>query len=107
MKRYRVEYAPEARADLNELHDYIKRRSTRRTAAAYIRRIREFCRELSIAPHRGESREYLRPGLRSIGFEDRVSILFAVFDDQHLVEIEGFDYAGRQNRYMRTDRLTK
>lgn len=98
MKRYKVHYTPEARADLNELHEYIELHSTKRTAHRYIRRLREFCRELALAPHRGESRHHLRPGLRSIGFEDRVSVLFAVFDHERLVEIEGFDYAGRQNR---------
>jgi plasmid stabilization system protein ParE len=63
-----------------------------------MRRIRDFCRGLAIAPHRGEDRTHLRPGLRSIGFEDRIAVLFAVFDDKHLVEIEGFDYGGRLHR---------
>jgi plasmid stabilization system protein ParE len=98
VKRYKVEYAPEARADLNELHGYIELHATKRIAAAYIRRVRNFCRDLAIAPHRGESREHLRPGLRSIGFEDRISVIFAVFEDQHLVEIEGLEYGGRQYR---------
>jgi toxin ParE1/3/4 len=98
VRRYKVQYTPEARTDLNELRDYIKLHSTKRTAAAYIRRVREFCRDLAIAPHRGESREQLRPGLRSIGFEDRISILFAILDAEEIVEIEGFNYAGRQKR---------
>jgi plasmid stabilization system protein ParE len=95
---FKVQYTPEARADLIEIRDYIAMHSSQRRANGYIRRIRALCRSLAIAPHRGESRAHLRPGLRSIGFEGRVSILFAVFDDERLVEIEGFDYAGRQDR---------
>jgi plasmid stabilization system protein ParE len=93
---FRVELTPEAREDLKELRDYIARKSTRRTAAKYIRRLRQFSADLAIAPHRGVRRENLRPGLRSIGFEGRVSILFAVFDEDRVVEIEGYDYGGRQ-----------
>ena len=99
MKRYTIHYSPEARADLKELHDYITFHATAHTAAKYIRRIRAFCRELTIAPHRGENRNHLRPGLRSIGFEDRVSVVFAVLEDQHIIEIEGFHYGGRQYRH--------
>jgi plasmid stabilization system protein ParE len=93
---FRVQLAPEAREDLRELREYIALKSTHRTAAKYIRRLRQFSEELAIAPHRGERRENLRPGLRSIGFEGRVSILFAVFEEDHVVEIEGYDYGGRQ-----------
>ena len=93
---YRDQLTPEARIDLRELREYIALKSTSRTAARYVRRLREFSAELAIAPHRGERRENLRPGLRSIGFEGRVSILFAVFDEDQIVEIEGYDYGGRQ-----------
>jgi toxin ParE1/3/4 len=98
VKRYKIHYAPEARADLNEIHHYIQLQSTRRTADRYIRRVRQFCRDLAVAPHRGEGRDHLRPGLRSIGFEDRISVIFAVFDKEQIVEIEGFDYGGREYR---------
>lgn len=96
--RFTIQYTPEARLDLDEIHDYIELHSTRRTARNYISRIRTFCRTLAIAPHRGEDREPLRPGLRSIGFEGRVSVLFAVFDKERLVEIQAINYGGRQVR---------
>jgi plasmid stabilization system protein ParE len=99
---FRVLLSPEARTDLKELHAYIAHRSTRRTAANYLRRLRKFSEELAIAPHCGEQREHLRPGLRSIGFEGRVSILFAVFDTEQIVEIESFLYGGRQDRQTPT-----
>jgi toxin ParE1/3/4 len=92
---FRVQLSPRARADLKELREYIALQATPRTAANYIRRLREFAEELAIAPHRGERREDLRPGLRTIGFEARVSILFAVFEDERMVEIESFLYGGR------------
>jgi toxin ParE1/3/4 len=92
---FRVQLSPNARADLKELREYIALKATPRTAANYIRRLRKFSQELAIAPHRGEQREDLRPGLRTIGFEGRVSILFAVFDEERIVEIESFLYGGR------------
>ncbi len=96
MKIYRLIYSRESLGDLDELRDYLAHRFSPTAARVYIRRLRAFCAELAIAPHRGERRGHLRPGLRSIGFAGRVSVVFAVFDEEQLVEIEGFEYGGRQ-----------
>lgn len=98
IRAFHISYTPEAEEDLRELHSYIALRSTRRRATGYIRRLRTFCRELSMAPHRGEQQLH-RPGLRTIGFERRVKVVFAVFDKVRVVEIAGFDYAGRQREW--------
>jgi toxin ParE1/3/4 len=90
-----VVLSPEGQEDLRELRDYIARESSRRKADNYIRRVAKFYKSLAIAPHRGEQRFSQRPGMRSIGFEHRISILFSVSDEDRRVEILGFFYGGR------------
>ena len=51
----------------------------------YIRRIRDYCVGFGQFPHRGTARDDLRPGLRLIGFERRVTIAFTVTDDTVLI----------------------
>jgi len=94
LDRYRVVVSPEAEMDLEEIREYIAWKSSRRKANNYIRRISNFYKSLSTAPHRGEL-SALRPGMRSIGFETRVSILFAVSREELVVEILGVYYGGR------------
>jgi toxin ParE1/3/4 len=48
---------------------------------------------LTAFPHRGRTRDDLRPGLRTIGFRRRVVIAFAVFEDA--VTVVGIFYGGR------------
>jgi toxin ParE1/3/4 len=62
-------------------------------ADAYIARIVTFCTGLATFPLRGQKRDDLLPGLRTIGFERRVTIAFAVTADTVL--IEGIFYGGR------------
>jgi toxin ParE1/3/4 len=60
---------------------------------AYTRRIREYCTRLVDFPQRGTRRDDLRPGIRIVGFEDRVGIAFYVLGDR--VEIARILYGGR------------
>jgi plasmid stabilization system protein ParE len=92
--RYRIILSPEAQDDLKEIRNYIAWKSSRRKANNYIRKIRDFYMELSVAPHRGEDRFHQRPGMRSIGFKRRVDVLFSVSDKELSVTILGFRYAG-------------
>jgi toxin ParE1/3/4 len=92
---YRVILSPESRGHLKELRSYDAKANSRRVADNYIRRIRKFYMGLALAPHRGEQRFAHRPGIRVIGFEHRITILFAVFDDDRRVEIIGFYYGGK------------
>ncbi len=48
---------------------------------------------LATAPERGTRRDDLFPGLRTVGFERRVTIAFRVLDQQ--VEIVTIAYGGR------------
>ncbi|HTV09315.1 MAG TPA: type II toxin-antitoxin system RelE/ParE family toxin [Candidatus Aquilonibacter sp.] len=93
---FRVIYTVECRAQLQKLRDYIAAQESRRVAARYMKRLKAFCDELAIAPHRGEHREGIKFDQRSIGFERRVSVIFEVVDAEKVVNIAGIRYAGQQ-----------
>lgn len=90
---HRVEFSPEAQADLLGLYDYIAERAGAVRALAYVERIEQWCRDFSTFPKRGTKRDDLRPGLRIIGFERRIAIAFHVKTDR--VTILRILYAGR------------
>lgn len=75
------------------LYRYISENSDRSRAAAYVARIETACMGLANFPERGTRRDDLALGLRTIGFERRVTIAFRVLDD--VVEIVAIAYAGR------------
>ena len=89
----KVVFRPEAEADLVGLYEHIAERSGYRIAGGYIDRIEEACMALSTFPKRGTRREDIMPGLRTVGFERRVTIAFRVLKAQ--VEIVTIAYAGR------------
>lgn len=89
----RVVFRPEAEADLIGLYEYIGERSGYRVAGGYIDRIEQACMALAAFPKRGTRRDDILPGLRTIGFERRVTIAFRVLKSQ--VEIVTIAYAGR------------
>ena len=80
-------------ADLEEIEDYLSVRFSARNAAAYVQRITAACHAIGLAPYRGAKRDDLHPGLRSTGFEKRVTITFSIENDAVL--IVGVFYAGR------------
>lgn len=80
-----VVYSPEALGELKAILDYIADQSSTRVAEAYVQRITTFCSSLSTFPNRGALRDDLRPGLRIIGFERRVTITFEVSDQAVLI----------------------
>lgn len=82
---YKVEFSPEALADLFDLYDFIEARDGAARAIGYIDRIESFCHSLSTFPARGVSREDLRPGLRVAGFERRAVIAFRIREDAVIV----------------------
>nr|WP_246544843.1 type II toxin-antitoxin system RelE/ParE family toxin [Ancylobacter dichloromethanicus] len=62
-------------------------------AARYVDSIVDYCENLWTFPHRGTRRDDLRPGLRTLGYRRRVTILFEVSDDT--VNIIGVFYGGQ------------
>jgi toxin ParE1/3/4 len=74
----KVVTTPEAEGDLLRLHDHIEGRSGPARALAHAERIGRQCEGFSRFPDRGTRRDDARPGLRTAGFERRVTIAFAV-----------------------------
>lgn len=93
---YRLIFTPESRRDLKSLKRYIKRESSLSIATNYVLSLQRFCETLQYAPHRGEERPHMQPGLRTIGFKRRVSVIFEVSDSDQTVRIVRILYAGRQ-----------
>lgn len=88
-----VRFRPSARADLFNIYNYIALHSGRTVAGGYIDRIEAACMRLETFPERGTRRDDLMPGLRTIGFERRVTIAFTVRPDG--VEIVRVLYGGQ------------
>jgi toxin ParE1/3/4 len=88
-----VIFAPEAEADLLHLYDYIENRSGPQRANDYVGRLLVYCLSFVTFPERGMLRDDLRPGLRVIGFERRVTIGFHVTAEA--VTIDRLFYGGR------------
>jgi toxin ParE1/3/4 len=82
-----------ARADLIELIGYLEDRFGTASVRNFIDRIEEFCLSLGSMPNRGTAHFDLRPGLRTVGFERRVTIAFRVKSDS--VAILRILYGGR------------
>ncbi len=81
IRRRIVIFAPAAVADLDAIHDQIEQAASNAAAARFIDRIEAFCLRLDIASARGMLRAELLPGLRTIGFEGRLTIAFVVEDE--------------------------
>ncbi len=81
MKERRVVLAPEAAADLLGIYDWVAEAASADVAIGYIDRIEAFCQGLSVGSERGQLRSDIRPGLRVIGFERRLTIAFTVGEE--------------------------
>jgi toxin ParE1/3/4 len=84
-----------AEADLLAIYDYISERAGEGTALRFLDRIEEYCLGFGTVPERGTRRDDLWPGLRTVGFRRRATILFEVDARVRQVVILGIYYAGR------------
>jgi toxin ParE1/3/4 len=89
----KIDSSPEALGDLIDLYDYIAMHDGAERAIAYVDRIEECCRSLSVFPDRGTRRNDLHPGLRILGFERRAVIAFQI--TSNTVTILRILYGGR------------
>ncbi len=95
MKRYGVRLTDEAEADLARIYRSVRKGSASTVVARnYVARLRAFLANFATFPERGTLREAVRPGLRIIGFERRVSVAFVVEAGE--VVILRLLYAGQQ-----------
>ena len=78
MRSHRITFRPRAERDLLGLYEYIANETSIERAASFVDRIEEACLSLQTFPERGTRRDDIRPGLRVMGFERRVTILFQV-----------------------------
>jgi toxin ParE1/3/4 len=93
LKRYEVHFLAEAINDLDALFCYISEKSTLEIADGYLARIERLCISLGNLPKRGTAVAGDIAGLRTMGFERRVTILFRVGNER--VEILRILYGGR------------
>jgi toxin ParE1/3/4 len=82
---FSVSFRPEAESDLFNLYDYIAEEAGPAIAGGYIDRIEAACMALATFPERGTDRDEIRPGLRTIGFERRATIIFQVVGQEVLI----------------------
>ncbi|HXZ01503.1 MAG TPA: type II toxin-antitoxin system RelE/ParE family toxin [Stellaceae bacterium] len=78
MKKHKISFRPLAEADLFRLYRSIAEKAGHEVAGAYIDRIEAACKTLETFPERGTRRDDIRPGLRTLGFERRATIVFQV-----------------------------
>jgi toxin ParE1/3/4 len=93
LKRRTVTFTPQARSDLLRIGDRIAELAGIDVALDYTARLEAYCAGFEFAGERGRRRDDLSPGLRVVGFERRVAIIFAVFDDE--VTIVRLYYGGQ------------
>ncbi len=89
----RVVFTPLAERQVDALYRYVSAHAGGSRAEGYIGRIVAFCQTLGSFSQRGTRRDDLFKGLRTIGFERRVTIAFMVTSDAVL--IEGVFYGGQ------------
>jgi toxin ParE1/3/4 len=82
---HKVSFRPRAEADLRALYDYIAMNAGRAVAGSYIDRLEAACLALENFPERGTKRDYIRPGLRTMGFERRATIVFQVMKGEVVI----------------------
>ncbi len=86
MKLRTVVYAPRARADIARIYSWISDRAGTTTALRYVHRIRSTCLSLERVAERGTRRDEIRAGLRTIGFQRRVTIAFTVGPTEVMIQ---------------------
>lgn len=78
MIRRNVVLSPDALDDLESLDQWIAEASSVEVATTYIGRVKSYLAGLDLASERGAKRDDVSPGLRTIGFERRLTIAFSV-----------------------------
>lgn len=91
--RYAVVFTPEAGEQLAELYRYIAHAASANIAQSYTDAIVTYCEGLSTSPHRGSSRDDIRPGMRITNYKGRCVIAFDV--TAGTVSIIGVFYGGQ------------
>lgn len=99
----RVQYTPEARAQLRDLYAYLSERAGEVTAATYLDRLLTFCEDLALDPIVGHHRDDVVPGLLTRTFEKSRIVCFLLVRDTDVAIVA--IYGARQDweRHLRDD----
>lgn len=92
---YRVEFAPEAIAQLAAIEEYIVNAGASVVAGRYVDAIVAYCESLVTFPERGTTRNDLFPGLRITNYRGSAIIAFLVDAEREVVSILGVFYGGQ------------
>ena len=92
---YRVEFAPEAVAQLVAIEEYIINAGAAAAAIRYVDAIVAYCESLETFPERGTRRDDLFPGLRVTNYRGAAVIAFLVDAQREVVSILGVFYGGQ------------
>jgi len=92
---FAVAFSASAKTDLFAIYNYIADRAGKQIASQFVETIEAYCLGFANFPERGIKRDDLRPGLRTVGFRRRATILFNVDRAARRVVIHGIYYAGR------------
>lgn len=90
---HRIVFTPEARDQLDHLHNYIASAADAEIAMRFADGILDHIASLSEFPERGTPRDDLRPGMRTLAWRRRVTIAFMV--EERDVVVIGIFYGGR------------
>jgi len=93
LKKYAVDFLAGAVDDLDALYRFISEKASYEIADGYLARVEQSCLSLATFPQRGTAIPGRVTGLRTMGFEHRVTILFRVKKER--VEILRILYGGR------------
>lgn len=105
MRRYKVTILPQAQRQLQRIEDYVAAQASPAIAKRFVTAIAKKCLALDRFPDRGTPRDDLRPGMRTIVYRRRVTIAYAVADEE--VAVAGFFYGGTDvAAALREERLT-
>lgn len=93
MRSLKVDYRPEALADLQSIFWFIvENGGSESTAQRFVERIMARCRKIGDVPFGGRPRDDLFPGLRTVPFERSAVIAYRV---HQVVEVTNVFYGGR------------
>jgi toxin ParE1/3/4 len=93
-----VVLSEEAQEQLDQLELYLAERFYPANAQRFVQRLTKACYKIGLAPHQGTNHDNLSPGIRSKGFERRVTIYFKIVGPQ--VMILGIHYGGHTPHEM-------
>lgn len=93
--KFEVRYSKNARNDFATIFEWIAHHSAPATAERFVMALYNSCEELEAFPFRGDARDDISPGLRTLGFRRRAVIAFTVVGAD--VTVHGI-YYGRQRQ---------